>query len=450
MAHVLVMPKQGNTVESCVLVSWKVAEGAAVAAEQVICEVETDKATFEVPAGAAGVVLKLLRAAGDDVPVMEPIAVVGKQGEDWSAAVGGGAAPAPAAAPASAASAPQQAAAPAAVAAAPAAAEAGPQRGVSPRARRLAREEGLSTAGLPGTGPGGRVIERDVRAALEAQPPLTAAARAAAAAGAQVPASGGALGGRVGLADLAAGAGAAPAAAVPAGDGGYTETPVKSIRKIIAERMRASLGTTAQVSFHGSAPAARLSALRARFKAADPALGLSEITIGDLVTYAVSRVVPKFPALNSHLVNGTLRTFQRVNLGFAVDTPRGLLVPVLRNADRLSLAAISAESKRLAAACQGGTIKPDELTGATFTVSNLGAFGVEAFTPVLNAPEVGILGVCAIMPRPALAKDGTVSVEQRIGLSLTADHQVIDGAPAARILKAFCDAIAEIDLLWTR
>jgi pyruvate dehydrogenase E2 component (dihydrolipoamide acetyltransferase) len=446
---VLVMPKQGNTVESCVLVSWKVAEGATVTAEQVVCEVETDKATFEVPAGAAGVVLKLLRAAGDDVPVMEPIAIVGQKGEDIGAVAGGApaaaGAPAPAAAAASAAPAPQKAAPPVAPGAAP-------QHGVSPRARRLAREEGLPTEGLGGSGPGGRVIERDVRAALEVRPPLTAAARAAAAAGAQVPSAGSALGGRVGVADL--GAGAAPVRAAPLAtpvfEGGYTETPVKSIRKIIAERMRASLGTTAQLTFNGSAPAARISALRARFKAAEPAAGLSEITIGDLVTYAVSRVVPRFPVLNSHLVNGTLRTFERVNLGFAVDTPRGLLVPVLRNVDRLSLAEISAGSKRLAAACQNGTVKPDELTGATFTVSNLGAFGIESFTPVLNAPEVGILGVCAIMPRPVAGKDGTLTVEQRMGLSLTVDHQVIDGAPAARILKAFCDAIAEIDLLWTR
>jgi pyruvate dehydrogenase E2 component (dihydrolipoamide acetyltransferase) len=449
MAHVLVMPKQGNTVESCVLVSWKVAEGATVTAEQVVCEVETDKATFEVPAGEAGIVLKLLRAAGDDVPVMEPIAVIGQRGEDWSAAAG--AAPAAAAAPDPAAAPPQP---PAAAPVQSAPADAGPQRGISPRARRLAREAAFSTAGLAGTGPGGRVIERDVRAGLEARPPLTAAARAAVTAGAQVPAAGTALGGRVGLSDLGAGGGTAPRSAPTgagaAGEGAFTETPVKSIRKIIAERMRASLSSTAQLTFNGSAPAARISALRARFKAADPALGLSEITIGDLVTYVVSRVVPRFPVLNSHLSGGTLRTFERVHLGFAVDTPRGLLVPVLRNVDQLSLAAISAESKRLAAACQNGTVKPDELTGATFTVTNLGAFGIESFTPVLNAPEVGILGVCAIVPRPVAGKDGAVTVEQRMGLSLTVDHQIIDGAPAARILKAFCDAIGEIDLLWTR
>ena len=222
---------------------------------------------------------------------------------------------------------------------------------------------------------------------------------------------------------------------------------MKGIRKLIADRMRASLTGTAQLTFNGSAPAARLSALRARFKASDPALGLSEVTIGDLVLFAVSRVVPRFPMVNSHLLGASLRTFERVHLGLAVDTPRGLMVPVVRNADLLSLVELSAESKRLAAACNGGSIKPDELSGATFTVSNLGAFGVESFTPVLNAPEVGILGVDAITSRAAAGPGGTVVLEPRIGLSLTVDHQIVDGAPAARILKAFADALADIDLL---
>jgi len=455
MAHLLVMPRQGNTVESCVLVAWRVAEGSTVTADEAVCEVETDKATFEVPAGADGIVLKYLHAEGDDVPVLEGIAVIGSQGEDWRAALGSAPGSHAIAAPSSAVATSQAAAAPAAE---PAPAVAGPSpavvesRAVSPRARRLARVEALDASVLAGTGPGGRVIERDVRRALEARPALTSAARAAVAAGAAVPSSGTALGGRVGLADLEAIA--APVAAPPPASGtegsGAAETPLKGVRKIIAERMRASLTSTAQITLNGSAPAARLVELRARFKATEPSAGLADVTVGDLVSYAVSRVVPRFPVLNSHLVGTTLRTFERVHLGFAVDTPRGLLVPVIRNADLLSLTALSAEAKRLAAACQAGTVKPDEIAGATFTISNLGALGVESFTPVLNAPEVGILGVCAIVPRPVLRPDGSVSAEPRIGLSLTVDHQVIDGAPAARMLRAFADAIAEIDLLWTR
>jgi pyruvate dehydrogenase E2 component (dihydrolipoamide acetyltransferase) len=211
--------------------------------------------------------------------------------------------------------------------------------------------------------------------------------------------------------------------------------------------MRGSLTSTAQLTFNGSANAKQLQALRARFKASDPALGLSDVTIGDLILFAASRVLPRFPTANATLENGTLRVFERVHMALAVDTPRGLMVPVIRNADLLSLREISAETKRLAAACIAGNISPDELSGGTFTVSNLGAFGVESFTPVLNAPQVAILGVDAIMPRAAAGPNGTVVLEQRLGLSLTVDHQIVDGAPAARLLKAFADAIADIDLL---
>jgi len=448
------MPRQGNTVESCIITRWIAAEGDSVSSDLAVCEVETDKASFDVPAGASGTLLKILRAEGEDVPVLEPIAVIGTQGEDWKAALGaaqGGAAPAQSA---------QEAvqAAKVAVQAAHAAAQAAPSGGrasdeaasvgVSPRARARAQAEGVDARSLSGTGPGGRVIERDVAAAAQARPPLTAAARAAVASGSAAPSGAGtALGGRVGLSDLRrpAAAPAAPAKAV-VGDG-FTETPLKGVRKIISERMRGSLASTAQLTFNGSALAARVLDLRARFKASDPSLGLSEVTIGDLVLFAVSRVLPRFPSANSTLEGGVLRTYERVHLALAVDTPRGLMVPVIRNADLLSLREISSESKRLAAACQSGSIDPAELSGGTFTVSNLGAFGIESFTPVLNAPQVAILGVDAVTQRAAAGPGGSVVLEPRMGLSLTVDHQIVDGAPAARLLKAFADAIVDIDLL---
>jgi pyruvate dehydrogenase E2 component (dihydrolipoamide acetyltransferase) len=489
---VLIMPRQGNTVESCIIVRWKASEGDTVAADQSVCEVETDKASFDVPAGASGILLKILRPEGDDVPVLEPIAVVGAAGENWSAALGSGAASSAGAVPQAAPSgtaapiaatqaagaaaatsaplgaAPAGAAATGASASRPAAGFAASQpagqaqAGVSPRARRLAAQTAVDAYALQGSGPGGRVIERDVAAAAA---PLTAAARALADSGAAgnlaaLGSGGSALGGRIGLADLASAAqGASGAAAISAAapkaagglpasleSGPYTDTPQKGIRKIIADRMRASLASTAQLSFNISAKAERISAIRSRFKASDKTLGLSEVTIGDLVLFAVSRVLPSFPMVNAHLVNGTLRTFERVHLGLAVDTPRGLMVPVIKNADLLSLVEISAEAKRLAAACQGGSISPDELTGSTFTVSNLGAFGIESFTPVLNAPEVGVLGVCAIVRGFVPGPDGSPVSEPRMGLSLTVDHQVVDGAPAARIIKAIADAIGDIDL----
>ncbi|HET6411551.1 MAG TPA: dihydrolipoamide acetyltransferase family protein [Anaeromyxobacter sp.] len=450
MAQVLLMPRQGNTVESCIIVKWRIAEGDSVAAEAVACEVETDKATFEVPAGVAGVVLKLLRPEGDDVPVLSPIAVIGQAGEDWKAAAAEGpgpAAPAAPVVPAPSARAPVAAVENAALAVS----SAGAASPVSPRARKRAAAEAIEAATLRGTGPVGRVIERDVIAAAAARPKLTAAARAAVAAGAPVPGAGTALGGRVGVADLAA-ARAAPALRPVAGKavdfpGPFTETPLKGIRKLISERMLSSLSSTAQLTFNMSASASRLQALRARFKSSDPSLGFTEVTIGDLVLYAVSRVLPQFPSANATLEKGVLRTYERIHLALAVDTPRGLMVPVIRNADRLSLRELSAESKRLASACQSGSITPDELSGGTFTVTNLGAFGIESFTPVLYAPQVAILGVDAISQRAVSGPEGSVAFEARIGLSLTVDHQAIDGAPAARILKAFADAIGNVDLL---
>jgi pyruvate dehydrogenase E2 component (dihydrolipoamide acetyltransferase) len=470
MAKVLVMPRQGNTVESCILTRWRKAEGQEVAADEIVAEVETDKASFEVPAGAAGTLLKVLAAEGDDVPVLKPIAVIGAPGEDWQAALGGAAAPAAQAAPGQA-SAPAARAVPAAQAsAAPTGSGAAGLRadsvshnapGVSPRARSLAEAKAIDATAIPGSGPGGRVIERDVRAALEERPPLSAAATAAVRAGAALPAAGSGLGGRVTLADLATVgatgvAGAAPAAsparplAAASGPGPYVDSPIKSIRKIIADRMLESLQTTAQLSYQASAPAARLLELRARMKASSPELGLAAVTVNDLVLFAVSRVLKLLPAFNAHKLGDSLRTFERVHLGMAVDTPRGLMVPVIRNADLLSLAQISAEAKRLAKGCLEGGIAPEELSGSTFTVSNLGSLGIEAFTPVLNAPEVAILGVCNIVQRPLLDEDGGASFEPRIGLSLTANHQVIDGAPAARFLKALSEVLADLDLWLAR
>ncbi|MHC6201677.1 dihydrolipoamide acetyltransferase family protein [Breznakiellaceae bacterium SP9] len=468
MAHVLIMPRQGNTVESCILTEWKVKEGDSVDADSVVCMVETDKATFEVPAGEAGTVLKLIRAGGDDIPVLEPIAVFGKPGEDWAAALGGVGVGVPR--PVESGQGPQTAASVAETAHGTGSA-ATPDRSVqtgsggpiSPRARNLAEKEGLPTGGLAGSGPGGRIIERDVQAALQNRPALTAAARVAAAAGGTVPATGSGLGGRVTAADLAGGGAAAAAgsgvtAAIPGaapanlGEGAITETAIKGIRKLISDRMHQSLMESAQLTLNSSAPAVRLQTLRARMKGSAEDLGFSKITVNDLVLYAVSRTLPRFPFMNALKIGDTLKTYERVHLGVAVDTPRGLMVPVIRNANLLSLRQISSEAKRLAAACQKGGISPDELSGSTFTVTNLGSMGVSSFTPILNAPEVGILGVCNIELKP-VAVDGAddedgcgVQFLPHIGLSLTINHQVVDGAPAARFLKALGEAVADIDL----
>jgi pyruvate dehydrogenase E2 component (dihydrolipoamide acetyltransferase) len=465
MAHVLIMPRQGNTVESCIIVDWKVKEGDAVSADATVCEVETDKATFEVPAGAEGSVLKILHAAGDDVPVLEAIAVIGRAGEDWAAAIGSagsaGAAqtPAPGAGPAVSGAAASGTAAPASPAPRTAAEGEGH---ASPRARNLAAKEGLPLAGLGGSGPGGRIIERDVAAALEQRPPRPAAARAAGAGlgVAVAPGAGSGLGGRVTLLDLAGGgSGVVQAATVPAaaiaslGEGAITETPIKGIRKLIADRMYQSLAESAQFTLNGHASAVRMQELRSRMKASGETLGLAKVTVNDLILFAVSRLLPLFPFMNALKIGDTLRTYERVHLGVAVDTPRGLMVPVIRNANLLSLQQISSEAKRLAGACQGGNVKPGELSGSTFTVTNLGSLGVTGFTPVINAPEVAILGVCGIELKPVsddCDNGGDIHFEPHIGFSLTINHQVVDGAPAARFLKALGDAVADIDLWLSR
>lgn len=474
MAHVLIMPKQGNTVESCIIVEWKAKEGDTVSVDTPVCEVETDKATVEVPAGAAGTVLKILCQEGDDVPVFQPIMVIGKAGEDYSEALKAAtpeaveavpAPQAPAPAPASeAVKAPEPVPAPAPVAPAVTAAtvplpvHTGSGAGwqpVSPRARRLAQAEALPLAGIAGSGPAGRIIEADVKAALAGRPPLTAAAkdalRASGAVPAGIPAQGTGIGGRVTLADIHSGASTPAAAsstipATPAVADEYVDTPIKGIRKVIADRMMGSLATTAQFTLNASANATHLQAFRGRLKEAGEAAGFGKITINDLVLFAVSRVLPSFQYMNGVKLDGIIRNYHNVHLGVAVDTPRGLMVPVIRNANLKSLAQIASEARQLAEACINGTISPDQLTGSTFTISNLGSTGIESFTPVINAPELAILGVCGIQPKPVMVDEDAYDIQPHLGFSLTIDHAAVDGAPAARFLKALCDAVADIDI----
>ena len=441
MATIVVMPQLGNSVESCIIVEWMIAEGDSVAVDQTLASIETDKSTMEVPSTAAGTVLKLLWEEGDEVPVKDPLIIVGEPGEDISGLVPGADAAPAEAAPAEQASAPEQAAA-------PAFATERATGAVSPRARALAASRGVDASAISeGSGPHGRVIERDVAAAIAAGPVLTSAARAAGVSATE----GTGIGGRVSVADAGRTPEAAPAAAVaaPAGadfPGASTSVPLKGVRKVVAKRMMESLTSTAQLTLNTTANAAGILALRKKVKNADEALGLNKITLNDLVCFAVSRTLPKYPVFNAHLEDGVLTQFEQVHLGFACDTPRGLLVPVIRSAQALGLKAFSDEAKRLAGGAIDGTIAPDFLSGGTFTVSNIGSFGIETFTPVINLPQTAILGVGAITPRPVVAADGTISVEQRLNLSLTIDHQVIDGADGARFLRDLVAAIENIDV----
>ncbi len=473
MATEVLLPKQGNTVESCIILEWKKQEGDAVSEGEPVCEVETDKAAFEVEAPASGTLLKRFFEEGDDVPVLTVIAAIGEEGEDVSGLAPSGAASAaekPAESPSEAEAPespkPAQKAAPAAKretaapaqAAAPAGAVPGEASPVSPRARLLARAKGVDPSSIAGTGPGGRVIERDIRYVLGTREPFTPAAiEEQLASGAAEPERGTGIGGRVTARDVAAAGAAAPAGAAPgagmesAQTAGYpgptTDTPVKGIRKLIAERMHSSLQTTAQLTLNSSADAREILAFRRKLKDAPEKWGYGNITMNDILLYTAARTLPEFPDLNSHFLGDTIRRFEHVHLGFAVDTKKGLMVPVIRNAHLMTLKQISEEAKRLIFGCVEGGISPDELKGGTFTVTNLGAFGIESFTPIVNAPEVGILGLNSVQQKPVTDEEGCTDFIPHIGLSLTVDHQLVDGALGARFLKRLGDKLARFEIL---
>lgn len=470
MATEVLMPRQGQSVESCLIVDWKKNVGDSVSHGDTLCEVETDKATFEVEAPASGVLLQRLYEANDDVPVLSPIAYIGEAGEAPPSSQPtentqpSGSGQAQAAGNRKQASGRQHGADTQSRAPADSPVDAGGQRHpaaavtdaagatISPRARRLAEKHGIDYRALAGSGPAGRIIERDIESARASGAPLTPAARAAVAAdpdGTAAPAEGTGIGGRVRAADLETAGdglqtGAAPSVARDY-PGPAEQVPLKGVRKVIAERMLASLQNSAQLTVTMSADARALLALRARFKQSGKELGLHAVTINDLVNFAVSRTLPRFNFMNSRLEDDTITVFRHVHLGFAVDTPRGLMVPTIRFADLLSLQAIAGEAARLSVACRDGRAAPQELAPGTFTVTNLGGLGVEHFTPVLNPPQVAILGVSAIGLKAVQSEAGVDHVPH-LGLSLTIDHRAVDGAPAARFLQALCSALAQIDL----
>jgi pyruvate dehydrogenase E2 component (dihydrolipoamide acetyltransferase) len=237
---------------------------------------------------------------------------------------------------------------------------------------------------------------------------------------------------------------AAPAAATVV-SGEPTVVPLAGIRKLIAERMHASLATTAQLTMNMSFDATGVMAYRAKVKAQGESLGLPNITINDIVAYATVQALLMFPELNARFLGDKTEQYPYVNLGIATDTERGLMVPVVHGASSMSLSELSTAVKPMLKDCQSGGINPDLLSGGTFTITNMGMLGIESFTPVLNIPEVAILGIGGLSLKPVM-KDGEVKHVQSINLSLTVDHQVVDGAPAARFLKTLCASLENFEL----
>ena len=403
MANAVIMPKAGITVESCIIGTWEKKVGDEVKVGDILFTYETDKASFECESTEAGTLLEIFYQDGDEVPCLMNVCAVGAPGEDCSALRPAGDTPAAeAAAPAEAA--PVEAAPAAAAPVAESTAVAGERSAISPRAKKLAERAGVDASMATPTGPNGRIIERDVRTLMEN--PVAAVVTAPVAA-------------------------AAPAAAV---EEEFEDVKFSGIRRAISKSMHTSLSTMAQLTHNTSFDATGILNYRKQLKAAEGEF--AGITLGDIVLYAVSRTLLNHPDLNAHMLDdNNIRLFKHVNLGVAVDTPRGLMVPTIFRADEKSLLEISKEVKELAAQCREGNISPDKLTGATFTVSNLGNMGVESFTPVINPPQTGILGVCGTIDRVRKGADGSIQIYPAMGLSLTYDHRAVDGTPAARFQK---------------
>jgi pyruvate dehydrogenase E2 component (dihydrolipoamide acetyltransferase) len=436
MAHPILMPKPGQMTEECVLVAWHKREGDKVAKGDVLFEIETDKSNMDVEAFEEGVLLKRVVQEGETVAVNAVCAYVGEPGEAVPDAAPASAAPATVAPVAVTAPAVPPAAATAPVAAAAVTRGAVPPSSndarlrISPRASRLAADSGIDPRTIAGTGPEGRITERDVQAALQA----AAAAPAAVAAPAVAPAT-----------PIAARP-AAPASAPIAGSAGYdwdsedaAPRQMSRMRRVIAERLTLSATTVPQFTVTVAVDATRLLALRTEFKAAGTTL-----TITDFIVSATAQTLAEFQDVNSRTDGVSVWPRRRVHVGLAVSLPEGLVVPVLRDADRRSLVELHARASALAEAARNGTLTPDDMTGSTFTISNLGMFGVDEFSAIINPGESAILAVSSVVPTPIAVGDG-IGIRQIMKLTLTADHRLVDGELAARFLNALRRRLQDAD-----
>ena len=460
MAQVVIMPKQGQSVESCIVSEFKKKVGDTVKVGDVLFGYETDKATFEEESQVEGTVLAIFYKDGDEIPVLQNVMVIGQPGESFAEFAPG------TNAPAEDGTKPSEAAATlgtlrggtvseanggversetaeeglgtsAAIAGAP----------VSPRARREAAEKGVNLDAVAGSGPHGRIIARDVEAAAAAQGKLSGLAKAKMAEGGLVAGEGSGLAGTVKGGDLKTWKANHTDIA---GEGEEFEVvKMSNMRKLIAKSMYNSLQNSAQLTHMLGADARRIQALRKKAKKAlEEGRIDANITINDFVCFAVIKALQKFPNINSHCLGDAMRIFKTVNLGCAVDTERGLMVPVIKNADELNIIGLSKELKKAADACKKGSFNPDLLASeaGSFTVSNLGGYGVEWFTPIINVPQSAILGVGTIVARPKDLGAGVYAFVPYLGLSLTYDHRAIDGGEATRFLKQVATEIETLEV----
>jgi len=389
----VVMPKFGLTMTEGTILKWFISEGDTIKAGEAVFEVETEKVLYEVEAAADGTIAKLLYPLEAVVTVGLPVAVIAEAGEDIAEI-----ASKYAAAPAAQAAAPQ--AAPAAATGAAAAPAADKKRGrvpVTPAARKLAKEHAIDLACITGSGPRGRITREDVQKVID-------------------------------TGDQTASAAAAPTAPAEA-------IPLRGMRKVIAERMHQSLQASAQLTITTEVDVTQLIDRRQEVRQE------FNVTFTDFILQACAHALKQHRRMNAALDGMTIQVHNQIHVGLAVALDEGLIVPVVRDADKKSLKDIAEESKALAEKARAGQLKLEEVSGGTFTVSNLGMFGVDAFTPIINAPQSGILGVGRILEKPVIYR-GEITKRSMMVLSLTFDHRVIDGAPAGAFLQTVADLLA--------
>ncbi len=423
MAEVIRMPRMSDTMEEGNIVGWLKEEGEVIEAGETIAEVETDKATMELDSFVDGVLLHIAVKEGP-VPIDGVIAVVGEKGEDWQAAIaaaGSSNGSAEAEAPATEeAPKPAETAAPAPAPNTPTSED--KRLKASPLAKSMAKEAGIDISTIQGSGDQGRIVKKDVEAAI-ANPP---------AAPAPTPAP----------APVAKAEKAAPPPVVPftfgGGEANYEDTPISQMRKTIARRLGESKFTAPHFYLTIDINMDKAVQLRKRLKEVSPA----KVSFNDLVIKAAAAALREHPAINSSWLGDAIRTNHDIHIGVAVAVPDGLLVPVIRYANMKTLSQINSEVRHLAGKAKEKKLQPAEMQGNTFTISNLGMFGIEEFTAIINPPDSCILAVGTIVQKP-IVKDGQIVVGNMMKVTLSCDHRVVDGATGAQFLQTFQEILED-------
>lgn len=434
----VIMPRQGQSVESCVITKWYKSKGDTVKEGDILFSYETDKASFEEEARVNGTLLDIFYSEGDDVAVLSNVCVIAADG---ASDVGFGIQSTDKLTAKTNANTGKEEVKhtektseikPESVLQEAEPDEYGNKLKISPRAENLAEKLGIDPKTVEASGPYGRIIERDIEKAYDSKSVFTHAAKYE---GTRVDSSmleGTGIGGRITTQDLdqANREGVLANSQIPE----YIEIKLSNIRKVIAGAMQLSLSGIPQLTLNSSFDATDILSLRKKLKDNQNSPEFQAITINDMMLFAISRTILHHKELNAHLIGDTIKIFRNVHIGVAVDTEKGLMVPTIFNADLLSLKDISKKAKNLAKMCVDGAVSPDVLKGASFTITNLGTLGIESFTPVINPPQTGILGIGSIDWK-VREENGTYKYYPAIGLSLTFDHRALDGAPAARFLK---------------